>query len=64
MPAVQTCGVDIDDENQGKSWNEGFKNCRDSTTSKDGRGRWNAGGGQRGMQGGGAKGGEMNVDWG
>jgi len=30
MPAVQTCGVDIDDENQGKSWNEGIKNGRDS----------------------------------
>jgi len=48
MPAVQTCGVDIDDENQGKSWNEGVKNGTDSTISKVGRGRWNAGGGRKG----------------
>ena len=50
MPAVQTCGVDIDDENQGKSWNEGVKNGRDSTISKFGRGRWNAGGGRKGEE--------------
>ena len=56
MPMIQTCGVDIDNENQGKSWNEGIKNGRDSTISKVGRGRWNAGGG--------TKGGEMNDNWG
>lgn len=53
---IQTCGVDIDNENQGKSWNEGVKNGRDSTISKVGRGRWNAGEG--------TKGGEMNDNWG
>ena len=56
MPAVQTCGVDIDDENQDKSWNDGIKNKRDSIISKVGRGRWNAGGD--------AKGGKMNGGWG
>ena len=56
MPAVQTCGVDIDDENQDKSWNEGVKNKTDSIISKVGRGQWNAGGD--------AKGGKMNGGWG
>jgi len=52
----QQCGVDIDNENLGKSWNEGIKNGRDSTISKVGRGRWNAGGGTKGE--------EMNDDCG
>jgi len=32
MPVVQTCGVDIDDENQGR--NEGVENGRDSKGAK------------------------------